>query len=62
MTFPQWRAQLRLHHSLTLLATGAPVTAVATACGFRSPSAFIESFRHAFGVTPGRYAGGDGPN
>jgi hypothetical protein len=22
MTFPQWRAQLRLHHSLTLLATG----------------------------------------
>jgi AraC-like DNA-binding protein len=62
MTFPQWRAQLRLHHSLTLLATGASVTAVATACGFRSPSAFIESFRHAFGVTPGRYAGGDGPN
>ncbi|MEV5708306.1 helix-turn-helix transcriptional regulator [Actinoallomurus sp. NPDC052274] len=58
MTFPQWRAQLRLHHSLTLLATGASVTEVATASGFRSPSAFIEVFRHAFGVTPGRYAGG----
>ncbi|MCO5985223.1 helix-turn-helix transcriptional regulator [Actinoallomurus spadix] len=61
MTFPQWRAQLRLHHSLTLLATGAPVTEVATSSGFRSPSAFIDAFRQAFGVTPGRYAGGSGP-
>jgi AraC-like DNA-binding protein len=61
MTFPQWRTQLRLHHSLTLLATGASVTTVAAASGFRSPSAYIESFRHAFGVTPGRYAGGADP-
>jgi transcriptional regulator GlxA family with amidase domain len=55
ITFPQWRAQLRLHHALKLLATGAPVTRVATDCGYRSPSAFIESFRLAFGTTPGRY-------
>ena len=55
MSFPQWRTQLRLHHALTLLAAGTPVTSVATACGYSSSSAFIEAFRHAFGTTPGRY-------
>ncbi len=55
MTFPQWRAQLRLHHALSLLAAGTPVTSVATACGYSSSSAFIEAFRNAFGSTPGRY-------
>ncbi|MGH3242665.1 MAG: helix-turn-helix transcriptional regulator, partial [Spirillospora sp.] len=56
MTFPQWRAQVRLHHALILLATGASVTGVAAACGYAGPSAFIEAFRHAFGTTPGRVA------
>jgi AraC-like DNA-binding protein len=46
---------LRLHHALKLLASGTPVTRVAADCGYRSPSAFIESFRQAFGTTPGRY-------
>jgi AraC-like DNA-binding protein len=55
MSFPQWRAQLRLHHSLKLLADGGSVTTVATACGYSGTSAFIEAFRHAFGTTPGRY-------
>ncbi len=55
MTFPQWRTQLRLHHSLQLLATGASVTTVATACGYGTTSAFIEAFRHAFGTTPGKH-------
>jgi AraC-like DNA-binding protein len=32
-----------------------PVTRVAADCGYRSPSAFIEAFRAAFGTTPGRY-------
>ncbi len=58
ITFPQWRGQLRLHHALKLLATGAPVTRVAADCGYRSPSAFIEAFRLAFGTTPGRYQSG----
>lgn len=58
MSFPQWRAQLRLHHSLRLLAGGASVTSVAAACGYATPSAFIESFRRAFGTTPGAYRGG----
>jgi AraC-like DNA-binding protein len=55
MTFPQWRARLRLQHALALLAAGEPVTAVAMACGFSSPSAFIETFRSTLGATPGQY-------
>jgi AraC-like DNA-binding protein len=55
ITFPQWRTQLRLHHALKLLATGMAVTLVATECGYHSASAFIESFRLAFGTTPGRH-------
>lgn len=55
MTFTQWRAQLRLHHALTLLATGVPVGSAAIACGYGGASAFIEAFRKAFGTTPGRY-------
>ncbi|MFI0372367.1 AraC family transcriptional regulator [Actinomadura sp. 1N219] len=56
MTFPQWRAQVRLHHALILLASGSSVTSVAAACGYAGPSAFIEAFRQAFGTTPGRVA------
>jgi AraC-like DNA-binding protein len=52
MTFPQWRAQLRLHHSLTLLAAGRSVTATAIACGYRNPSSFIAAFHETFGTTP----------
>ncbi len=56
MSFPRWRTQVRLHHALILLATGASVTTVAAACGYAGPSAFIEAFRNAFGTTPGRFA------
>jgi len=55
MTFPQWRTQFRLQHALVLLADGAPVTTTALACGWSNPSAFIESFRRAFGVTPAKF-------
>ncbi|MBS2965728.1 helix-turn-helix transcriptional regulator [Actinocrinis puniceicyclus] len=55
MSFAQWRAQTRLHHSLRLLASGASVTATATACGYGSASAFIQAFRQAFGLTPAKY-------
>lgn len=57
MSFPQWRTQLRLHHSLVLLADDLPVTAVAHLCGWSSASAFIEVFRRAFGLTPGAHRG-----
>lgn len=55
MTFPQWRAQLRLHHSLTLLASGLPVTTTAISCGYSTPSAFTAAFRATFGTTPAAY-------
>jgi AraC-like DNA-binding protein len=53
MSFPQWRAQLRLQYAQLLLAGGESVTATAHGCGYRSTSAFIEAFRAAFGSTPG---------
>ncbi|ADP82464.1 AraC family transcriptional regulator [Pseudofrankia inefficax] len=56
MTFPQWRAQLRLHHGMALLATGEQVTTVALTCGYSTPSSFTAAFHAAFGVTPTRYA------
>jgi AraC-like DNA-binding protein len=56
LTFPQWRAQLRLQHSMILLAAGHSVTATATASGYGNLSAYITAFRDAFGVTPAAYA------
>lgn len=53
MSFTVWRSQLRLHRATLLLAEGRTVTQVAAACGYSSPSAFITSFRNAFGRTPG---------
>jgi AraC-like DNA-binding protein/mannose-6-phosphate isomerase-like protein (cupin superfamily) len=53
MTFPQWRTQLRLHEALRLLAEGESVTRVAHRTGWASTSAFIDTFRRAFGHTPG---------
>ena len=55
MSFPQWRAQLRLHAAAVDLAEGATVAAVAHRCGFSTASAFIASFRRTFGGTPGVY-------
>jgi len=55
MSFPQWRTQFRLQHALVLLADGTPVTTTALACGWANPSSFIETFRRAFGATPGRF-------
>ncbi|WUJ73987.1 helix-turn-helix transcriptional regulator [Kribbella soli] len=53
MSFPQWRTQLRLHEALRLLAEGESVTRVAHRTGRASASAFIDTFRRAFGHTPG---------
>lgn len=55
MSFPHWRTQLRLHHSLRLIAEGESVTTTATASGYSGPSAFIQAFRAYFGMTPGEY-------
>lgn len=58
MSFPQWRAQLRLQMSLVDLASGMSVTNVSHRCGYSTPSAFIAAFRDAFGETPGSYRHG----
>jgi AraC-like DNA-binding protein len=55
MTFRQWRRQARLLAALERLAAGGPVTSVAYDVGYDGLSAFVEAFRQAFGVTPGRY-------
>lgn len=55
MSFRLWRQQLRLHEALARLAMGEPVTRVAFAVGYESPSAFIAMFRRLLGETPGRY-------
>jgi AraC-like DNA-binding protein len=55
LAFGQWRRQARLLKSLSLLAAGAPVTAVALDLGYAGPSAFIQAFRRQFGTTPGRH-------
>jgi AraC-like DNA-binding protein len=55
MTFPQWRAHLRLQHAMLLLAADSTVTEAATASGYSNVSAFIAAFRDAFGVTPAAY-------
>jgi len=53
--FGRWRQQLRLGHSLRLLAAGDAVTNVALEVGYDSASAFISAFRTTFGETPGQY-------
>ncbi len=53
MTYPQWRTQVRLQHALMLLAEDQRVTTVALRCGWATPSAFIDTYRRAFGHTPG---------
>ena len=53
--FGKWRQQLRLGHSLRLLAADRSVTSVALDSGYDSVSAFIAAFRMTFGQTPGQY-------
>ena len=57
MTFGRWRQQLRLLHSMQLLASGEKVTAAALEAGYNSASAFISMFRKQLGTTPRRYLG-----
>lgn len=50
-----WRQQVRLMAALSMLAAGDPVTTVAFAVGYDSPSAFSAMFRRSFGVPPSDY-------
>lgn len=55
MTFGRWRQHARLHEAIRLLGEGQSVTTVAMQVGYRSPSAFVASFRKCFGRTPAQY-------
>ncbi|EFV11789.1 AraC family transcriptional regulator [Segniliparus rugosus] len=57
MSYPQWRAQIRLFHATIHLAKGSSVTETAVRCGWATPSAFIDAYRQAFGRTPGSRTG-----
>jgi len=55
VTLGQWRQQARLLRALEMLFRGGSVTQAALSVGYESTSAFIGSFRTAFGLTPTRY-------
>lgn len=56
MSFTEWRVQAKLHHSLRLLAGGAPVARVARECGYTDSSAYTKAFRRRFGTSPREHA------
>ena len=55
MTFRQWRAELRVHRALLLLADGLSVYDTAAECGWANPGSFITVFTSLVGMSPGRY-------
>ncbi|MCF6522235.1 helix-turn-helix transcriptional regulator [Streptomyces sp. JJ36] len=59
MNFDRWRTHVRLRAALPLLAEGRPVSRVAHAVGYATPSAFLAAFRRTVGTSPGRYLNGD---
>jgi AraC-like DNA-binding protein/mannose-6-phosphate isomerase-like protein (cupin superfamily) len=50
--FESWRRQVRLTKAVELLISGRSVKDVAFSIGYRQSSAFVETFRRAFGITP----------
>lgn len=57
LSLARWVQQARLAHAVTLLARGTPVTSVAGAVGYATPSAFTAMFRRALGTPPTAYFG-----
>ncbi|MFI0451766.1 AraC family transcriptional regulator [Actinomadura sp. 6N118] len=60
MAFDRWRTHARLRAALPMLAEGQPVSRVAHAVGYATPSAFLTVFRRTVGTTPKRYLTGWG--
>ncbi|OLZ42861.1 AraC family transcriptional regulator [Amycolatopsis keratiniphila] len=58
MSFDRWRTHLRLRTALHLLAESQPVSRVAHAVGYATPSAFLAAFRRTVGTSPKRYLNG----
>ncbi|MEP3428701.1 MAG: helix-turn-helix transcriptional regulator [Roseibium sp.] len=59
LNYRTWCTQVKLFRALELLASGRSVSDVSHKLGYEGPSAFVGTFKKAFGVTPGRYF--DGP-
>jgi len=55
MSIGRWRQRQRLVRALELLAAGEPVTSVAVAVGYSTPSAFSAMFREQLGEPPSSY-------
>ncbi|WP_417693661.1 AraC family transcriptional regulator [Roseibium sp.] len=55
LSYRAWCRQVKLFKALELLAGGLNVSAVSHELGYEGPSAFVASFKKAFGITPGRY-------
>ncbi len=55
VSFNRWRTSARIRAALPLLATGTPISQVATAVGYETASAFVAAFRREVGTTPGAY-------
>ncbi|MER6666045.1 helix-turn-helix domain-containing protein [Amycolatopsis japonica] len=58
MSFDRRRTHLRLRAALHLLAESQPVSRVAHAVGYATPSAFLAAFRRTVGTSPKRYLNG----
>jgi AraC-like DNA-binding protein/mannose-6-phosphate isomerase-like protein (cupin superfamily) len=54
--FESWRRQVRLKKAVELLVAGRSVKEVSFCVGYRQSSAFVESFRRSFGMTPKAWA------
>lgn len=55
LSYRTWCRQVKLFRALELLAAGRSVSDVSHKLGYEGPSAFVATFKKAFGVTPGRY-------
>jgi AraC-like DNA-binding protein/quercetin dioxygenase-like cupin family protein len=55
MSFVKWRQQLHVSMATQRLAQRKQVRSIAFELGYEGPSAFIEMFRNATGVTPAQY-------
>jgi AraC-like DNA-binding protein len=55
MTPSQWLLARRLERAMQLTAGGAPIAAIAHACGFADHSAFSRAFRRHVGLSPREY-------
>ncbi len=55
LSYRAWLRQARLMKAVEWLSLGASVGEVADRLGYEGPSAFVATFKKAFGVTPGRY-------